>query len=291
MTETITKADRVKSRLTERLAGDPFQIGTQELPLCTMKSDDGRARAWRVTMSRAERKDNFALLAPNDPQQSIPLFTGQFYNYTAGFQGAPSVPPRRTNPVFGTGGAGNIGSIFVEIRFGQSEGRPLMMLGHWPMLGGSVVVYGSFVEVWGGFRITAPLTDGVMASLQAMITPCDGLAPADAGELGLTQEVLLEPAPPNGAVLYVPDFARRVRITNVAFANERVPATGEVLTQLVWYDERGLIVDGALHGQVGSSDLYSPDIWYAVPPAAVLLGMYRVVAADNFALVHWRIAP
>jgi hypothetical protein len=291
MPTTIAEIDRVKSRLTERLAGQAGRTDLQQLPLATMKSSDGRARAWRVTMSRAERFDNAALLAPGGAELSSPLYAGQLYNYTAGFQTAPAVPPRRTNPVFGPQTA-NISHIFVEIRFGQEEGRPLMMLGHWPMLGGSVVVYGSFVEVWGGFRVNnALVTQPEMANLQAMITPTDGIAARDAGELGLTQEVLVEPAAPNGAVVYVPDFARRVRITGVAQANERVPATGSPLADLVWYGERGEIVDGALVGQAGSADLFSPDIWYTVPPAAVLAGLYRTGLVDFFALLHWRIAP
>lgn len=291
MATKIIGADLAKSRLTERLAGIAGKTDNQQLPLATLKSEDGRARAWRVTMSRAERVDNRALLAPNGAELSSPLYAGQLYNYTAGFQTAPAVPPRRTNPVFGTQVV-NISQLFVEIRFGQEEGRPLMMLGHWPMLGGSVDVYGSFVEVWGGFRVNnAAVTQPEMANLQAMITPADGLAQRDAGELGLTQEVLVEPVPGNGAVLYVPDFARRVRITSVATANERVPATGSPVAQLVWYGERGEIVDGALVGQVGSADIFSPDIWYTVPPAAVLAGLYRTGLVDFFALLHWRIAP
>jgi hypothetical protein len=292
MTTTITEADRIKSRLTERLAGTAGKTDLQQLPLAIVKSADGKARAWRVTMSRAERADNAALLAPNGPELSSPLYVGQLYNYTAGFETAPAVPPRRTNPVFGPQQT-NIGQIFVEIRFGQEEGRPLMMLGHWPMLGGSVVVYGSFVEVWGGFRVNnALVVQGQMASLQAMITPADGIDPRDAGELGLTQEVLVEPVPPNGAVFYIPDFARRVRVTCVAQATERVPLTGEPLAQMVWYGERGEIVDGALHGTLGMNPFSSPDLWYTVPPAAVLLGLYRdPAAADFFALLHWRIAP
>lgn len=291
--EKVIRGDLIRSRLTERLAGIAGKTDNQQLPLATVKSADGRARAWRVTMSRAERVDNAALLAPGGAELSSPLYAGQLYNYTAGFQTAPASPPRRTNPVFGPQ-VTNISQIFVEVRFGQEEGRPLMMLGHWPMLGGSVVVYGSFVEVWGGFRVNnAAVTQPQMANLQAMITPADGIAARDAGELGLTQEVLVEPVPPNGAILYVPDFARRVHLAMVAQANERVPLTGEPIAQIVWFGERGEIVDGALHGQVGSTNLFSaPDNWYTVPPAAVLLGVFRnPVAADHFVFAHWRIAP
>lgn len=127
--------------------------------------------------------------------------------------------------------------------------------------------------------------------------------------VGLAQ--FLIGAPRAGAAVYVPDFARRVRVqgvrqdTTYAGVNWRVPQGGPIPLQLVWYDDQGFVVDAAIQGvavdplapSLGTTTINAPVEWQAVPARAVMLGIYgfdyttdRNTAEDR-ALVHWRLAP
>lgn len=103
-----------------------------------------------------------------------------------------------------------------------------------------------------------------------------------------------------GAVVYVPDFARRVRVVlttllvSPAGEGRRIPITGDPPCVLVFYDDRGNPIDEVFQGRTGggSTGIVYPD-FRAVPAAAVLMGIYpdAADATQYQALIHWRIAP
>lgn len=454
---TSSPIDRAQSRLAERVAtglqGRP--TGGQEVSIARVVSDDMRARAWRVTLSRLERTDERAPLHRNDPGNSSPAFVSMLYTYAAGQEQTPAVPPRRSEPVLGFTG-GDVEPEFVQIAFGQTTAKANRMIANWPAQGGSIVLVGSYVEVFGAYAVFDPAAgvQGEWPAFQAMITPADGLSLDDSGELSLQQVVgvppftaavfgtlttatdmhagQVTPPPPVGALagvlldtagspawaavltalvltpvtfsisvidefpvtadkstevrddqwwnpttqlwqaspgnvgvvinvndlnwtvaqleaalgasallavttpdvahaaevfltaasgnavsqigsfaasipgeeggaVYVPDYARRVRVVlTVAdpnypgLNNFRVPLTGDPVCQLVWYDDRGNVVDGALQGTDISSGVDAEVAWHAVPARAVMLGIYSEAGTEEAplqALVHWRIAP
>ena len=191
MKTTIGDDEFLESRFAD-VKDYPFKEGPEsQIPLAKVTSVEKRSRAWRVTLARIDRQDGNA---PN----LRPLFRVQDYNYTAGGSFGGAVPPRRDNPVFGLINPGNnsdIEPLFVQIAWGMTNGKVCRLIAHWPMMGASIVVEGSFVEVFGGGAAflfgVPPVTQPTFPKLAAHITPADGLASSDAGELSITQNVLV----------------------------------------------------------------------------------------------------
>lgn len=122
-----------------------------------------------------------------------------------------------------------------------------------------------------------------------------GYNPSTGSELGVGE---VAPAV-QGAVVYVPDFARRVKVVLstllVAPAGNgpRIPIGGDPACVLVFFDERGNVIDQAFQGVIASGNgIVAPD-FRAVPAGAVLLGVYPSATDVNqyAAMIHWRIAP
>jgi len=197
---SLTDKELKESRLSDRKAMTAQAGGAQEISIARVTTGEGDARAWRVTLSRLDRADTHAPLAPNDVGGSSPFFTSQIYSYAAGTQATPQIPPRRSNPIFGSAnpasGAG-AAATFVQISWGLSQSAPNRMIAHWPSQGASIVLVGSYVEVFGAGGIFAlgvpPVTEGEVPVFSAQIVPATGLAATDAGELSITQKVFLAP--------------------------------------------------------------------------------------------------
>jgi hypothetical protein len=102
-----------------------------------------------------------------------------------------------------------------------------------------------------------------------------------------------------GALMYVPDFARRVRVdvTDNPAAVGRVPFTGPPKAVLAWYDDRGQVVTSHYQGviiQAAAIVATEPVTWHPVPDNAVVLGVFSDPALQptaTSARFHWRIAP
>jgi len=195
-----SKEDLIESRTAETKSADNTVSPSlaQAVSLAKVVSTEATARAWRVTLARVNRVDQHALNTGIFPSELLLRFPG--YAYAAGFIFPPgTVPPRRSNPIWGTntgsvGGPNVVTPLFVQISFGMPGAQPNRILANWPMMGGSVVVEGSFVEVFGGVRIVSngSIDPGAFPLFQATITPIDGLASQDAGELSLCQYAFLE---------------------------------------------------------------------------------------------------
>lgn len=464
--------DLLHSRLGDAVAS-PFTLGAQngaELPLVDITSK--RIRAWRITLNRVTRQDGVAFQSGNsDPNGASPLWRGQDVAFAAATMNTAQIPPRRGNEVFDTltpGNGDDIEPIWVQIAWGIDRGMQNVILAHWPMLGGSVIVHGTMVRVWGGVGVfglgTPPLTAQSFPRLSAIAVPVSGCGVTEAADLGITQRVNVPPVPPQqvsaqptmdgivftqqgwvnaglhgtipssavyntapfistvtrvgtinpfrakpvsvvmfnsatapqfelrdnqvpdgtgafvaspgnvgivyrtdgvtgvktvadlealintsaiirvavaqtgsttnkifagwsnagdrhptatglstmtiaaptpgqGAV-YVPDFARRVRVTpavqdpNFSGQEFRISQKGTSPVNLVWYDNRGRVVDVALQGSIDDVVLglqTEPIYWNPVPPSAVVLAVYAIDDQSAFqydsAFIHWRIAP
>jgi len=179
-----------------------YKLGPQngaDIPLARASVKGKRSRAWRITMGRVERADGHAFQSGNtDPNGASPLWKAQDVNFAASIMNTPQIPPRRGNPIFGTNSPGNgsdVEPIWVQINWGMENGKTFRMLGNWPMMGGSVVVEGSWVEVFGGVAVfgfgSPPILDVEFPVLTAQIVPTSGLASTDAGELSITQQITL----------------------------------------------------------------------------------------------------
>lgn len=193
---TIDKREMIQGRFGDVVPTNQV-VGTQPMvSLARVDTNDQRARSWRVTFNRVNRNDRSALLAPNDAGGSSPIWVAQDFQFTAGFQNTPQVPPRRSNPIFDTvspGNASDVEPIWAQIKFGMSQGAPNYLLAEWPMQGASIVVEGSFVEVFGGIAVfdlgTPALNLGSFPTLSAQIAPVDGLSGEDVGELSIQQQI------------------------------------------------------------------------------------------------------
>jgi hypothetical protein len=98
-----------------------------------------------------------------------------------------------------------------------------------------------------------------------------------------------EPAVPArwGGAVYVPDFARRVRVTlteqpqcdGVAILPGQdvpmVPFAGDPTASLVWFDDTGAVIDAAIQGK----GVDRPVEWHPVPAGATMLGVYTKAGA------------
>lgn len=187
----------VGSRLGDAVASQ-FTLGAQNgatLPLVNVTSK--RPRAWRITLNRVTRTDGIAFQSGNsDPNGASPLWRGQDVAYAAASLNTAQVPPRRGNEVFDTltpGNGDDIEPIWVQIAWGTDRGLQNVILAHWPMLGGSIVLHASMVRVYGGvaaFNLgTPPITSQSFPRLSAQAVPISGCGVTEAGDLGITQRV------------------------------------------------------------------------------------------------------
>lgn len=289
------------SRFAERVVITEGQ--SVSTPLVRVVADEQEARAWRVTLGRVDRKDQAAPLVPGSAAGSSLLFRSSLYSYAAGKQFTPANPPSRDNPVArATPPANDLDPVFVEIAWGMSTGAINRMLAHWPMQGASIVLYGSYVEVFAGTHLIYGVTSQAdIPFVQASIVPEDGLAVAAAGELSIQQ---VDTIPTPGAfVLFVPDFAREVRVVvtpNLILTDELFHAAA----RLEWYDDRvPEQVDHWIQGTTGPSagpgviGLIEPG-WQKVPSQATMLRVVspgartgQPVYESAGLFVHWRLAP
>jgi len=185
--------ERMMSLLSDRQAL-PAAILPQanlahEVGVARVRMDSGNARAWKITLGRLDRKDGKWEAAGTNS-----LFTGAQYQYINGLEQLSFIPPRRGNPIFGSGDPSN-GAVlqqqWVEIAWGSEGGAGTnRLLAHWPMLGGSLVVSGTYVEVWGASAINTdgvpPIDPGSVPVFQAQIDPWEGDASIAGDELTLT---------------------------------------------------------------------------------------------------------
>src|SRR4029079_7461382 len=97
-----------------------------------------------------------------------------------------------------------------------------------------------------------------------------------------------------GAIFYVPDFSRRVRVS-LTGADSIVPFNSDLAASVTFWDERGTVVGGFRQGRilnagaiVGSN---APEV-QPIPYNAVLMSVTGDPAIlDALAFVHWRISP
>lgn len=197
---TSSKSEMIESRYADSIDFVGPQGVFPQLPIAKVSTVDGRSRAWRITFERIERRDRFAFNAPNDPGASSVLVPGQGYSFTAGLQSTPQIPPRRSNPIFSAANPGNGAStdpLWAQVVWGMNEGRQARLLGNWPLLGGSLVVEGAYVEVYGTTQLTGgvpPVDPNSFPNFAAHVTPIDGTYSTDSNELGISQRVPLPTA-------------------------------------------------------------------------------------------------
>lgn len=194
MDTTLTPSEMMQSRLSDMADANTQQNQLQNISIARMQSDEQHSRAWRITFGRVERQDGQGL--NNGVFPSIPAWIAQDYQYTAGILATQIVPPRRSNPVWGmnTPGSNGVLPLFAQVAWGVAGGQSRHhLLGNWPMQGGSLVVYGTSVEVWGGAFVTVNNTIDPRTAprLTASIVPLDGAISQDSGELSLCQNVIV----------------------------------------------------------------------------------------------------
>jgi len=114
-------------------------------------------------------------------------------------------------------------------------------------------------------------------------------------------------APTQGTAVYVPDFARRVRvmpaILNTAFSGLEYRATSAaapvpVSLDINFYDDYGQVQDVYWQGVVLDNNsqpaIYGEPAWLPVPASATMLAVYPGSPTDQVydsVQIHWRIAP
>jgi hypothetical protein len=281
---------------------------TRPVSLLRVNSVEQRARAWRITLQRLARDDQFSPNVLQDAAQSVPQFSQQSFSYAAGVELAPAFPPRRSNPVINLPGENELvpTAVQVEIAWGLGGATPARLAADWPAMGGSLVVVGSHVDVAVSLNAAAfsssevqlahfPVATGTVAAVE-------GLAAQDSGELSLTQQIPVDgrgvqvPCPTWGGAAYVPDFARRVKVQLLA-GNEgmcgnvrSVPFTGAPPAVGVWFNDNGAALDSWVQGVI-SPTIYVDPQWQAVPAEAVMVSIRGVETFSGFASLHWRIGP
>lgn len=188
-----------QSRISDR-KGLPYGafLQPQIVPIARVNVDTGVAQAWRVTLGRIDRQDDNAVGHPGDPGGSFSLYQGQQYQYDFWLLSNPIIPPRRASPIFDATDPANgadIRDAFVEIAWGNGDGaRPNRMLAQWPVQGASIVVTGTYVEVWAGQMVgnlgTPPIPQGAFPMFQATIVQESSVATDGGGaELSLIATV------------------------------------------------------------------------------------------------------
>lgn len=170
----------------------------QIVSIARVRVEPGVAQSWRITLGRIDRQDDQAVGHPGDPGGSFSLYEGQQYQYDFWMLGNPIIPPRRASPIFNADDPANgaeIRDAFVEIAWGTGEGaRPNRLLAQWPVQGASIVVTGTYVEVWAGQLVaeigTPPIPAGAFPSFQATIVQEASVATDGGGaELSLVATV------------------------------------------------------------------------------------------------------
>lgn len=194
MDTTITPNENTQSRFNDTADATTTAGLKQTISIARVQAEAAYSRAWRVTLGRVERVDGHGL--NNGVFPSIPAWIAQDFSYAAGILGVPQVPPRRSNPVWGlnTPGSNNVLPLFAQIAWGVAGGQQRhRLLANWPMMGASLVVYGTSVEVWGGafVSLNQDMDSGTAPRFSASIVPVEGPAPHDGAELSLTQNVIV----------------------------------------------------------------------------------------------------
>jgi len=283
------------------LANTITLTGELDQPLVSLRAPANHPRHWRITLHRLNRADQNAPIV--DDGNNVLQFVTQQYAYAAGFQLAPVWPPVRSNPVQ----PGVFRRPNVQIAWGTQNATPARIVADWPMMGASVVVYGTMIDV---FASAAGSPGPVQPRATASIVPHIAGLTGDDGELSFTQQIPVNPADPGGAswggVAYVPDFARRVRVVLVTdnpplpanpFARS-VPITGDIPASLTWFADNQRSVDSAFQGEVAAVAVpgvlvvgFAPVVWHPVPAGATLLSVRGPADFTGTALIHWRVAP
>jgi hypothetical protein len=198
----MTPHERMMSLLSDRqtLPTAPLLPETKAyaVGVARVRMDAGHARTWKITLGRLDRADGAWEAAGTNS-----LFVGAQSQYINGLLPSNTIPPRRANPIFGSGDPSNgalLQQQWVEIAWGTEGGAGTnRLLAHWPMLGGSLVVSGTYVEVWGDSAInqqgSPPVDPGSVTVFQAQIDPYDGPVSIAGNELSLTDNgPIVEPA-------------------------------------------------------------------------------------------------
>lgn len=280
------------------LAATIVLTGALDQPVVSLRAPPSQPRHWRVTLQRLNRADRSAPLVEDG--NNTAQYVTQQYPYAAGYQQAPVWPPVRSNPVE----QGVFRRPSVQIAWGMSNAEPARVIADWPMMGASIVVYGTSIDVFaasqrGGERATAS------------IVPHAGQLSTDDGELSFTQLIPVRPLvdmPASwGGVAYVPDFARRVRAVLVSQEaglpvnpfTESVPISGDHPAVLTWFADNQRSIDSAFQGPITQlfvppatvAGVFAPVVWHPVPAGATLLSVRGQADFTGQAMVHWRVAP
>jgi hypothetical protein len=300
---TMNEATLKRSRTADRIQIGPDPGPGQDTALARVEVREHEAQEWRVTLSRIDPGNGRPPLVPASTVTAFSsLIRSRNYQYSIGRLVTPADPPRRDNPCAPPDGS-DVDPIFVEIGYGQSSGQINRLAANWPVQGASVVVVGSYVEVF-AYTFLQGVVDppaGVgRPFLAATITPTDGLSTNDSGELSIQQLVPLDQTTPTTSVVAVPEFARRVRVAVLdatqGSGGGRIPATGDPRLIGEWFDDQGNVCDAWIQG----SSVGEPADWEAVPARAVLLRLVNpgpnLDCNETFgntltARVHWRVAP
>lgn len=279
-------------------------------PYSLVRVENGAERAWRVTLGRLVCSGHRAPTVAGASPQGYPLVPPAQYPYAAGlYNAAEFYPGRRSYPIFGMSPLG-FGRVWVELAWGIDLMSANRMVADWPMMGGSIILPGSYVEVSSIVTMTGvdQMTDDDMPTGSAMVMDAAGVTSQDSNEMSLVQEVDL--IDDYGALVSIPDFARRVQVSITqslilpnlgggGFGEEfEVPVTGDRPCRLVWLDDRG---DTAFAGYqrtsepaVGGIPANAPVAWQPVPSRATMLALRTSnpqSAIPSTALIHWRLAP
>lgn len=183
-----------QSRLSDRKA--PGYIETslaQMIAIARVRVDGNAGQNWRITLGRIDRVDDTAVGHPGDPGGSFSLYPGQNYQYDYWQLSNPIFPPRRASPIFDADTPAqllSVGDAMVEIAWGVGDGqRANRLLAQWPWQGASIVVCGTYAEVWAGQLIgqlgSPPAPPGSLPIFQAGIVQENGQAAPDSSELSL----------------------------------------------------------------------------------------------------------
>lgn len=268
---TVSPRTLTRSHVAERKAyanvGAGVQPGAQEITIANIDAEDGEARPWRVFLGRLDRTDQHAPLnqGAGDPFQSVPVWQSQLYPYAAGLQNLPAIPPRRSNPVWGLNYPFNAASLtpvpFVEISWGMKGAAAQRIIAHWPAQGASIVVTGSYVQVWAGVALynaggqpefSIPVNPSEWPVFQAQITPESSLAPRDAAELSLTQRTTVAPfqaaVPESPAVARTADFGVGIFLSETPDGSGPFHDLDATFEAPASFDGRTLVIQ-----QIGSS--------------------------------------
>lgn len=264
-----------------------------------VRADSGRARHWHVGLQRLDRRDQNAPLVVGGAAGNQKSVESESYSFAAGFQTTPAYPPARSNPI------GLSFDVDVLINWGFGAAQPARLAAQWPRLGSSLTVVGNFVEVYARWRSNPPVDANARPVATAWIAPTTGEAPRlEGGGLSLSQAYLATNPLVAGrqfGALYVPDFARSVRITPTL---PSVTGSGPTMAPMF---QGGIEMVGVFVDDLGSgcdswgqgNDTFDPIVgpyaetaiqWHPVPSRATMLAIIHPTGF-NSGYAHWRIAP